>query len=60
MANEDQAVVNVVYNDKTGAVVPITSEFDLFWRRTLLKKKKMDAGISSDEAEKQVIVEIPA
>lgn len=40
--------------------VAISSDFDLFWRRTLVKKKLMDEGWSTDEAEAECLKRVPA
>ena len=57
--NDDKAekVVKVVMNND--APVLITDEFDLFWRRTLVKKRLMDEGMGTDDAEAECLKQVP-
>ena len=68
MVQEESGVVEVKDPEKVigvlvknEAIIPVTNEFDLFWRRSQLKWFYMkDKGLSSDEAERRCVEEIPA
>lgn len=50
-----ESKVIVVGND----LVVVEPDFDLFWRRTLVKKRLMDEEVSTDEAERRCLEEVP-
>lgn len=57
-AQQDLTTKRIIESDN--GPVAISSDFDLFWRRTLVKKKLMDEGWSTAKAEAECLKQVPS